>query len=63
MGMVLCKVMDQYLSSYQTWTKSIIGFGNNEVLKALMQNFNIYGRRMWTPGVVQQLFLNFAQVS
>ena len=34
-GMVLCKILDQYLSSYQTWTKSIKGFGNNEVLKTL----------------------------
>ena len=38
--MVLCKILDQYLSSNQTWTKSIIGLGNNEVLKSLMQNFN-----------------------
>ena len=30
--MVLQEDLDQYLSSYQTWTKSIIGFGNNEVL-------------------------------
>ena len=34
-GMALCKILDQYLSSHQTWTKSIIGFGNNEVLKIL----------------------------
>ena len=32
-GMVLYKILDQYLSSHQTWTKSIKGFGNNEVLK------------------------------
>ena len=30
-GMALCKILDQYLSSHQTWTKSIKGFGNNEV--------------------------------
>ena len=35
-GMTLCKILDQYLSSHQTWTKSIKGFGNNEVLKTLM---------------------------
>ena len=39
-GMVLFKILDQYLSSYQTWAKSIIGFENNEVLKTLTQNFN-----------------------
>ena len=33
--MVLNKVLDQYLSSYQILTKSIKGFGNNEVLKTL----------------------------
>ena len=33
--MVLRKIFDQYLSSYQTRTKYIIGFGNNEVLKTL----------------------------
>ena len=32
MGMVLCKTLDQYLSSYQTGAKSMTGFGNNEVL-------------------------------
>ena len=44
-GMVLNKILDQCLSSYQTYTKSIKGFGNNEVLKTLTQNFNIFGRR------------------
>ena len=37
--MVLCEILDQYLSSYQTLTKSIIRCGNNEVLKTLTQNF------------------------
>ena len=41
MGMVLCKILDQYLSSHQMWTKSIKGFGNNEVLKTLTLNVNI----------------------
>ena len=36
--MVLHKILDQYLSSYQTWTKSIIGFENNEAnVNALKQ--------------------------
>ena len=34
-GMVPCKILDQYPSSYQTWTKSVVGFGNNEVLNTL----------------------------
>ena len=34
-GMVLRKILDQYLSSYQAWTKYIIGFENDEVLKTL----------------------------
>ena len=38
-GMVLSKILDQCLSSYQTLTESIEGFGNNEVLKTLTQNF------------------------
>ena len=33
--MVLNKILDQYLSSYQIQTKCIKGFGNNEVLKTL----------------------------
>ena len=33
--MVLNKILDQYLSPYQISTKSIKGFGNNEVLKTL----------------------------
>ena len=33
--MVLNKILDQYLSSYQILTKSIKGFRNNEVLKTL----------------------------
>ena len=44
-GMTLSKILDQCLSSYQTLTESIKGFGNNEVLKTLTQNFNICGRR------------------
>ena len=41
--MVLHKLLDKYLSSYHTCTKSIKGFENDEVLKTLMQNFNICG--------------------
>ena len=50
--MVLCKILDQYLSPYQTRTKSIIGFGNNEVLKTLTQNFNI---KVLSPSVTLTL--------
>ena len=39
--MVLSKILDQCLSSYHTLTKSIKGFGNNEVFKTLTHNFNI----------------------
>ena len=34
-GMVLCKILDQYVSSYQRWIKSVIRLGNNEALKTL----------------------------
>ena len=34
-GMVLCKILDQYVSSYQRWIKSAIRLGNNEVLNTL----------------------------
>ena len=34
-GMVLRKIFDQYVSSYQRWSKSVIRLGNNEVLKTL----------------------------
>ena len=34
-GMVLCKILDKYVSSYQRWIKSVIRLGNNEVLKTL----------------------------
>ena len=34
-GMVLRKILDQYVSSYQRWIKSVIRLGNNEVLKTL----------------------------
>ena len=34
-GMVPCKILDQYLSLYQTWMKCMTGFGNNEALKPL----------------------------
>ena len=34
-GMVLRKILDQYVSSYQRWIKSVISLGNNEVLKTL----------------------------
>ena len=33
--MVLRKIVDQYVSSYQRWIKSVIRLGNNEVLKTL----------------------------
>ena len=35
LGIVLHKILDQHLSSYQTWNKYTTGFGNNEVLKTL----------------------------
>ena len=31
--MVLRKILDQYVSSYQRWSKSVVRLGNNEVLK------------------------------
>ena len=34
-GMVLHKILDQYVSSYQRWIKSVIRLRNNEVLKTL----------------------------
>ena len=33
--MVLCNILDQYVSSYQRLIKSVIRLGNNEVLKTL----------------------------
>ena len=33
--MVLRKILDQYVSSYQRWIKSVIRLGNNEALKTL----------------------------
>ena len=39
--MVLCKILDQYLSSYYIRTKSIQRFEYIVVLKTLMQNCNI----------------------
>ena len=33
--MELGKILDQYVSSYQRWIKSVIRLGNNEVLKTL----------------------------
>ena len=33
--MVLRKILDQYVSSYQRWSQSVIRLGNNEVLKTL----------------------------
>ena len=35
--MVLCKILDQYVSSYQRWIKSVVKLGNNEALKTLMK--------------------------
>ena len=34
-GMVLRKILDQYVSSYQRWIKLVIRLGNNEALKTL----------------------------
>ena len=34
--MVLHKILDQYVSPYQRWIKSVIRLGNNEVFKTLM---------------------------
>ena len=34
-GMVLHKVLDQYVQSYQRWIKSVVRLGQNEVLKTL----------------------------
>ena len=31
----LGRILDQYVSSYQRWIKSVIRLGNNEVLKTL----------------------------
>ena len=33
--MVLHKILDKYVSSYQRWNKSVIRLGNKEVLKTL----------------------------
>ena len=33
--MTMRKILDQYVSSYQRWIKSVIRLGNNEVLKTL----------------------------
>ena len=33
--MVLGKILDQYVSSYQRWIKSVIRLGNNEIFKTL----------------------------
>ena len=35
--MVLRKILDQYVSSYQRWIKLVIRLGNYEVLKTLMK--------------------------
>ena len=42
--MVLHKILDQYVSSYERWIKSVIRLGNNEVLET-NENFNICGRQ------------------
>ena len=34
-GIELRKILDQYVSSYQRWIKSVIRLRNNEVLKTL----------------------------
>ena len=39
--MELGKILNQYVSSYQRWIKSVIRLGNNEVLKTFNENFNI----------------------
>ena len=33
--MVMRKILDQYVSSYQSWIKLVVRLGNNEVLKTL----------------------------
>ena len=35
--MVLRKILDQYVSSYQRWSKSVVRLGNNEVLKTWLK--------------------------
>ena len=35
--MVLHKILDQYVSSYQRWSKAVVRLGNNEVLKTLTE--------------------------
>ena len=37
--MVLRRILDQYVSSYQRCIKSVIRLGNNEVLKTLAKTF------------------------
>ena len=39
-GMVLRKILDQYVS-YQRWIKSVIRLGNNVDLKNFNKNFSI----------------------
>ena len=34
-GLVLRKILNQYVSSYQRWIKSVVRLGYNEVLKTL----------------------------
>ena len=60
MGMVLRKILDQYVSSYQIRIKLVIRLGNNEALKTLKKTLTL-----WTPmpRVVQQLSVNVVKVS
>ena len=41
--MVLHKILDQYVSSYQRLIKLVIRLGNNEVLKTLMKTLTFVG--------------------
>ena len=38
-GIVLCKILDQFVLSYQRRIKSVLRLGNNEVLKTLTKTF------------------------
>ena len=49
-GMVLRKILDQYVSSYQSWIKSVIRLGNNEVLKTLTKTLTFVDANADTGG-------------
>ena len=56
--MVLNKILDQYVSSYQTGTKSMIGFGNNEVLKTLTKSVTLTLKSCMGVGMVLNKILD-----